>query len=101
MGREKSKNSDGEEAYEGHPCKPLKIQASQRNLPEQNELTENFTANGFEEERLKARHTVFSHLACTSKGAARYLLPTYRILKMHALRNDPMHRKIMKTNQVL
>jgi hypothetical protein len=52
-----SDNADDTSSEVGDPWAPLKAQAAQQSLSEFEELTQNFTAEGFDENEAKTRHT--------------------------------------------
>jgi hypothetical protein len=47
--------------YESDPWAPLKAEAAQQSLSEFEELTQNFTAEGFDQTKLKTKHTYLSY----------------------------------------
>ena len=92
-------DSSGEvgDEYESDPWAPLKAEAAEQSLSEFEVLTQNFTAEGFDENEAKDKAYLF-----ILPKLRRYLQNIYfqRLLWMIQLKRDPIHKKIMETRDV-
>ena len=90
-------SSEVRDEYESDPWAPLKAEATQQNLSEFEELTQNFTAEGFEENEAedKAYLLIVPNLRKDLQNI--YLK---RLLWIRQLKKDPIHKKIMETRDV-
>jgi hypothetical protein len=90
-------SSEVGDEYESDPWAPLKAEATQQNLSEFEELTQNFTAEGFDENEAKDK----AYLLIVPK-LRKDLQNIYleRLLWIRQLKRDPIHKKIMETRDV-
>ncbi len=86
-------SSEVGDEYESDPWAPLKAEATQQNLSEFEELTQNFTAEN--EAKDKAYLLIVPKL---HKDLQNIYLK--RLLWIRQLRKDPIHKKIMETRDV-
>jgi hypothetical protein len=98
---ENSYNTDNEvessevgDEYGSDPWAPLKAEAAQQSLSEFEELTQSFTADGFDENEAKD-NSYFLILPKLRKD----LLNIY-LERLSQLKRDPVHKKIMETRDV-
>jgi uncharacterized UPF0160 family protein len=89
-------SEEGDE-YESDPWAPLKAEAAQQSLSEFEELTQNFTAEGFDENEAKDKAYLFI-LPKLRKDLQNIYLE--RLLWLRQLKRDPIHKKIMETRDV-
>ena len=89
-------SEEGDE-YESDPWAPLKAEAAEQSLSEFEELTQNFTAEGFEENEAKDKAYLFI-LPKLRKDLQNIYLE--RLLWLRQLKRDPIHKKIMETRDV-
>ena len=87
-------DEDQENEHETDPWASLKMEAMTKNMPEFQELTETFTADGLEKEeaRDKAYLTTLPKLRKDLQSI--YL---NRLLWIAQMKKDPIHKQIMKT----
>ena len=92
-------SSEVGDEYESDPWAPLKAEATQQNLSEFEELTQNFTAEGFAEN--EAKDKAYLYLLIVPK-LRKDLQNIYlkRLLWIRQLKKDPIHKKIMETRDV-
>ncbi len=90
-------SSEVGDEYESDPWAPLEDEATQQNLSEFEELTQNFTAEGFDENEAKDK----AYLLIVPK-LRKDLQNIYlkRLLWIRQLKKDPIHKKIMETRDV-
>ncbi len=90
-------SSEVGDEYESDPWAPLKAEATQQNLSEFEELTQNFTAEGFDENEAKDK----AYLLIVPK-LRKDLQNIYlkRLLWIRQLKKNPIHKKIMETRDV-
>ena len=90
-------SSEVGDEYESDPWAALKAEATQQNLSEFEELTQNFTAEGFDENEAKDK----AYLLIVPK-LRKDLQNIYlkRLLWIRQLKKDPIHKKIMETKDV-
>ncbi len=86
-------SSEVGDEYESDPWAPLKAEATQQNLSEFEELTQKFTAEGFDENEAKDK----AYLLIVPKLQNIYLK---RLLWIRQLKKDPIHKNIMETRDV-
>ena len=79
------------------PWVPLKAEATQQSLSEFEELTQNFTAEGFDENEAKDKAYLLI-LPRLRKDLQNIYLE--RLLWIRQLKRDPIHKKIMETRDV-
>ena len=87
-------DEDQENEHETDPWASLKMEAVTKNMPEFQELTETFTADGLEEEKAKDK----AYLTILPK-LRKDLQSIYlnRLLWIAQMKKDPIHKQIMKT----
>ena len=83
--------------YESDPWALLKVEAAQQSLSEFEELTQNFTAEGFDENEAKDKAYLLI-LPKLRKDLQNIYLE--RLLWIRQLKRDPIHKKIMETRDV-
>jgi uncharacterized UPF0160 family protein len=83
--------------YESDPWAPLKAEAAQQSLSEFEELTQNFTAEGFDENEAKDKAYLLI-LPKLRKDLQNIYLEC--LLWIRELKRDPVHKKIMETRDV-
>ncbi len=90
-------SSEVGDEYESDPWAPLKAEATQQNLSEFEELTQNFTAEGFDENEAKDK----AYLLIVPKLRKDLQnIHLKRLLWIRQLKKDPIHKKIMETRDV-
>ena len=90
-------SSDVGGEYESDPWAPFKAEAAQQSLSEFEELTQNFTAEGFDENEAKDKAYLLV-LPKLCKNLQNIYLE--RLLWIRQLKRDPVHKKIMETRDV-
>ena len=87
-------DEDQENEHETNPWASLKMEAMTKNMPEFQELTETFTADGLKEEEAKDK----AYLTILTK-LRKDLQSIYlnRLLWIAQMKKDPVHKQIMKT----
>ena len=90
-------DTSSEEGDEYDPWAALKAEATQQSLSEFEELTQNFTAEGFDENEAKDKAYLFI-LPKLRKDLQNIYLE--RLLWLRQLKRDPIHKKIMETRDV-
>ena len=90
-------SSEVGDEYESDPWAPLEAEATQQNLSEFEELTQKFTAEGFDENEAKDK----AYLLIVPK-LRKDLQNIYlkRLLWIRQLKKDPIHKRIMETRDV-
>ena len=83
--------------YESDPWAPLKAEAAQQSLLEFEELTQNFTAEGLDENEAKDKAYLLI-LPKLRKDLQNIYLE--RLLWIRRLKRDPLHKTIMETRDV-
>ena len=83
--------------YESDQWAPSTAEAAQHSLSEFEELTQNFTAEGFDENEAKDKAYLFI-LPKLRKDLQNIYLE--RLLWIRQLKRDPVHKKIMETRDV-
>ncbi len=90
-------SSEVADEYESDPCASLKAEATRQNLSEFEELTQNFTAEGFDENEAKDK----AYLLIVPKLRKDLQnIHLKRLLWIRQLKKDPIHKKIMETRDV-
>ena len=84
--------------HESDPWAPLKAEATQQNLSEFEELTQNFTAEGFDENEAKDKAYLLNIVPKLRKDLQNIYLK--RLQWIRQLKKDPIHKKIMETRDV-
>jgi hypothetical protein len=90
-------SSEVGDEYESDPWTPLKAEATQPSLSEFEELTQNFIAEGFDENEAKDKAYLLI-LPNHRKDLQNIYLE--RLLWIRQLKRDPIHKKIMETRDV-
>ena len=90
-------DTSSEVGDEYDPWAPLKAKAAQQSLSEFEELTQNFTAEGFNENEAKDKAYLLI-LPKLRKDLQNIYLE--RLLWLRQLKRDPIHKKIMETRDV-
>ena len=90
-------DTSSEEGDEYDPWAPLKAEATQQSLSEFEELAQNFTAEGFDENEAKDKAYLFI-LPKLPKDLQNIYLE--RLLWLRQLKRDTIHKKIMETRDV-
>ena len=92
--KKNTQTKDQENEHETDPWASLKMEAMTKNMPEFQELTETFTADGLEEEEAKDK----AYLTILPK-LRKDLQSIYlnRLLWIAQMKKDPIHKQIMKT----
>jgi hypothetical protein len=88
-------SSEVGDQYESDPWAPLKVEAAQQSLSEFEELTQNCTAEGFDENEAEDKAYFLPKLRNDLQNI--YL---ERLLWIRQLKRDPVHKKIMETRDV-
>jgi uncharacterized UPF0160 family protein len=89
-------SEEGDE-YKSDPWAPLNAEATQQSLSEFEELMQNFTAKGFDENEAKDKAYLLI-LPKLRKDLQNIYLE--RLLWIRQLKRDPIHKKIMETRDV-
>ena len=89
-------SEEGDE-YESDPWAPLKAEAAQQSLSKFEGQTQNFTAEGFDENEAKDK-AYLPILRKRRKDLQNIYLE--RLLRIRLLKRDPVHEKIMETRDV-
>ena len=87
-------SSEVGDEYESDPWAPLKAEAAQQSLLEFEELTQTFTAEGFDENEAKDKAYLLIPPKLRKDFQNIYL---ERLLWIRQLKRDPIHKKIMET----
>ena len=90
-------SSEVGDEYESDPWAPLKAEAAQQSLSEFEELTQNLTAEGFDENEAKDKTYLFI-LPKLRKDLQNIYLE--RLLWIRQLKRDPVHQKTMENRDV-
>ena len=90
-------SSEVGDEYESDPSAPLKAQAAQQSLSEFEDLTQNFTAEGFDENEAKDKAYLLI-LPKHRKDLQNIYLE--RLLWIRHLKRDPIHKKIMEEEKI-
>ena len=90
-------SSEVGDKYESDPWAPLKTEATQQSLSEFEELMQNFTAEGFDENEAKDKAYLLILPKLRQDLQTIYL---ERLLWIRQLKRDPIHKKIMETRDV-
>jgi hypothetical protein len=90
-------SSEVGDEYESDPWALFKAEATQQSLSEFEELTQNFTAEGFDENEAKDKAYLLI-LPKLRKDLQNIYLE--RLLWIRQLKRDPIHKKIMETRDV-
>ena len=91
-------SSEVGDEYESDPWAPLKAEATQQNLSEFEELTQNFTAEGFDEN--EAKDKAYLLIVPKLRKDLQNIYYLKRLLWIRQLKKDPILKKIMETRDV-
>ena len=95
-------SSEVGDEYESDPWAPLKAEATQQSLSEFEELTQNFTAEGFDENEAKDKAYLSYQILILPK-LRKDLQNIYleRLLWIRQLKRDPIHKRLWKPGMSL
>ena len=89
-------DEDQENKHEIDPWASLKMEAMKKNMPEFEELTETFTADGLEEQEAREKGKGYLTILPELRKDLQSIY-VHRLLWIVQLNKDPIHNHIMKT----